>query len=141
MSDPLSLRVRSSPRVCEPDGAILKTKGQREAELANALVQFYHTRHGRGPEHARAYLMDDMVLIRQRGSLTPVQSRLALSPDGWDLVKQMHDKLAAMNRSELSELIEQILGHRVKMLYSDISRNGDRIDLLILERPWNTATD
>jgi uncharacterized protein YbcI len=41
-----------------------KTKGQMEAEIANALIQFEKDYMGRGPMEPRAYIIDDMVLVR-----------------------------------------------------------------------------
>jgi uncharacterized protein YbcI len=119
------------------NGALPKTQGQREAEISEAVVNYHRTRNGRGPEHSRAYLLDDMVLIRQRGTLTPAESRLARSSDGWDLLKQMRRKLTEINETEFTELIETLTGRRVKELYSDTSRTGDRIDLFILEHDWD----
>ncbi|MEO6810659.1 MAG: DUF2294 domain-containing protein [Isosphaeraceae bacterium] len=143
MNDPLSCRVRSAPRVREPDdaenGVRFQTKGQREAEIASAVVNYRRAHHGRGPDHARAFLLDDMVLIRQCGTLTPAENSLAHSADGWDLITQMHRKLTEINKLELTSVIEQLTGHRVTEYFSDTSRAGDCIDLFVLERPWNAS--
>ena len=48
-----------------------KTSGQLEAEIGNALIQFEKDFMGRGPKETRAYIVEDMVLVRLIGVLTP----------------------------------------------------------------------
>jgi len=130
--------VRETGHAENDNGVLPKTQGQREVEIAEAVVNYHRTRNGRGPEQSRAYLLDDMVLIRQRGTFTPAETRLARSSDGWDLLQQMRRKLTEINEAEFTELIETLTGRRVKELYSDTSRTGDRIDLFILDRDWDS---
>jgi uncharacterized protein YbcI len=134
MSDRI-LRRERLPRA-EANGVVPKTRGNREAEIAEAVVEHHRTRYGRGPEAARAHLVDDLVLVRQRGTLTPAEARLARTGEGWDLVKQMRRKLAEVTGDELSELIHESTGRRVLEHFTDISRAGDRVDVFILERSW-----
>src|SRR5262249_20354664 len=103
MSDPI-LRRERTPRA-ESNGALARSRGSREAEIAEAVVGPHRTRYGRGPEAARAHLVDALVLVRQRGTLNPAEARLARTGEGWDLVKQMRRKLAEVTGDELSELI------------------------------------
>jgi uncharacterized protein YbcI len=45
----------------------MKTKGELEAEIAQAVIHFKKEYMGRGPLSARAHLIGDLVLVRLRG--------------------------------------------------------------------------
>ena len=63
------------------------TKGQMEAEISRALIAFEKEHMGRGPLDAKTYIIQDMVLIRLRGVLTPAEAHLAKDEDGIQLIK------------------------------------------------------
>ncbi len=54
----------------------MKTKGEREAEISQAVIQFKKEYMGRGPLSVRTYLLDDMALVRLKGVLTPAEQKL-----------------------------------------------------------------
>jgi uncharacterized protein YbcI len=114
-----------------------KTRGQIEAEISEAIVRFEREYMGRGPEETRTFLLDDMVLVRLKGVLTPAESKLAA--EGTDervrmLVKQLRIELLEKGRELLEAIIRDILGQKVKSLHTDIStRTGERIIIFTLE--------
>lgn len=110
-----------------------KTSGQLEAEIGNALIQFEKDFMGRGPKETRAYIVEDMVLVRLKGVLTPAEQQLAKNAAGTDLIKQIRSNLLEQARELLSETIEKITGCTVISLYTDIStRTGERVLLFTL---------
>jgi uncharacterized protein YbcI len=110
-----------------------KTSGQLEAEIGNALIQFEKDFMGRGPKETRAYIIEDMVLVRLKGVLTPAEQQLAKNAAGTDLIKQIRSNLLEQARELLSETIEKITGCTVISLYTDIStRTGERVILFTL---------
>lgn len=110
-----------------------KTSGQLEAEIGNALIQFEKDFMGRGPKETRAYIVEDMVLVRLKGVLTPAEQQLAKNAAGTDLIKQIRSNLLEQARELLSETIEKITGCTVISLYTDIStRTGERVILFTL---------
>ena len=110
-----------------------KTSGQLEAEIGNALIQFEKDFMGRGPKETRAYIIEDMVLVRLKGVLTPAEQQLAKNAAGTDLIKQIRSNLLEQAREILSETIEKITGCTVISLYTDIStRTGERVILFTL---------
>ena len=112
---------------------MLRTIGQVEAEIGNALIQFEKDFMGRGPKETRAYIIDDMVLVRLKGVLTPAEQQLAKNAAGTDLIKQIRSNLLEQARGLLSETIEEITGLKVISLYTDIStRTGERVILFTL---------
>lgn len=53
---------------CGPTGEpSVKTKGELEAEVSNAVMRFKREYMGRGPQDVRTHLIDDMVLVRLKG--------------------------------------------------------------------------
>ncbi len=110
-----------------------KTSGQLEAEIGNALIQFEKDFMGRGPRETRAYIVEDMVLVRLKGVLTPAEQQLAKNAAGTDLIKQIRSNLLEQARELLSETIEKITGCTVISLYTDIStKTGERVILFTL---------
>ncbi len=126
-------RFARRAREHEDEPLLGKTKGQIESEIAEAIVAHSRNRTGRGPESIRATLLDDLLIIRQRGTLNPSEAKLASTSEGWDLVMQMRRKLAEMDRDELSERIARLTGRRVLAMLSDTGRSDDRVDVFILE--------
>lgn len=110
-----------------------RTVGQVEAEIGNALIQFEKDFMGRGPKETRAYVIEDMVLVRLKGVLTPAEQQLAKNDAGTDLIKQIRSNLLEQARELLSGTIEKITGLKVISLYTDIStKTGERVILFTL---------
>jgi len=51
----------------------MKTNGEIEAENSRALVQFEIDYMARGPKEARTYIIEDMLVVRLKGVLTPAE--------------------------------------------------------------------
>ncbi|HOI54822.1 MAG TPA: DUF2294 domain-containing protein [Phycisphaerae bacterium] len=115
----------------------MKTQGQVEAEISQALITFEREYMGRGPEETRSYLLGDMILVRLRGVLTPAEKGLAESPDyaeGGKLVKQVRMQLLEKARPLLEAIVRDITGRRVISLHTDIStRTGERVIIWTLD--------
>ena len=113
-----------------------KTKGQLEAEICEAIIRFEKEFMGRGPLETKAYIIDDMVLVRLRNVLTQAELKLATAPDskdGRDLLKRVRLTLLEQGRPLLEEAVENVLGVRVKSLHTDISTvTGERVILFSL---------
>jgi uncharacterized protein YbcI len=118
----------------------VKTKGELEAEISQAINRFKRDYMGRGPQEVRTFLVEDMAIVRLRGVLTPAEQRLAQVEDphrGRDLIKQLRVELIEHGRDLLEEAVQSILGVRVLSLHTDIStRTGESIMVFTLaERP------
>lgn len=113
----------------------MKTKGEIEAEISQAVVQFELDYMGRGPKEAATYVVDDMVLVRLKGVLTPAEQQLTKTPDGGELVKKMRSTLIEKARFLLYQVVGDITGSKIVDLHTDISTSsGERIFVFILER-------
>jgi len=116
-----------------------KTRGQLEAEICEAVIRFEKEFMGRGPLEAKAYVLDDMVLVRLKQVLTQAELKLAEATDrsdGRELIKRVRITLLEQGRPLLESAIEKILGASIKSLHTDISTiTGERVILFSLVRP------
>jgi uncharacterized protein YbcI len=110
-----------------------RTKGQVESEISNALIQFEKDYMGRGPKETKTSIIDDIVLVRLKGVLTPAEQQLAKNQKGTDLIKEIRSNLLEQARELLSEVIEKITGLKVQSLHTDIStKTGERVIIFTL---------
>jgi len=78
--------------------------------------------------------MGDMILVRERGVLTPAEKQLAKSDEGIRLIKQIRVKLVENSRDLLATLIKDITGVEVVALHTDISTSaGERVFVFSLD--------
>jgi uncharacterized protein YbcI len=113
--------------------SIAKTKGQLEAEIATAITQFDREHLGRGPHLVRAWIIQDMILLRLQGVLTPAEETLARDPDGHRLIKEVRRQLIEGSRALLDEMILRLTGVQVVSLHSDMSiKRGERVIVFTL---------
>ena len=113
--------------------SFVQTKGQMEAQIATAIAQFDREHLGRGPHEVRAWIIQDMILIRLQGVLTPAEEKLARDPEGHRLIKEIRRQLVEGSRDMLDAMIQQITGLQVVSLHSDMSiKRGERIIVFTL---------
>lgn len=114
----------------------LKTKGEIEADLSEAIIKFEREYMGRGPEETRTYIIDDLIIVRLRGVLTPAEKQLVKSEGGGQgraLIKQVRMELLEKARPLLDVLVHNITGQKVRSLHTDISTTtGERIIIFSL---------
>ena len=109
------------------------SKGQLEAEITKAIIQFEREHLGRGPQEARTWIIQDVIFIRLKGVLTPAEEKLARDPEGRDLIKRVRMQLIEGSRPMLEDLVQRIIEVPIISLHSDIStRTGERIIVLTL---------
>ena len=112
------------------------SKGQIEAEISRAIVEFEKEYMGRGPDETKTYFLDDMVVVRLHRVLTLAEKQLARAEDsakGRALVKQVRTELLEKARPLLDKTITDITGRKVVSLHTDISTiTGERIVVFTL---------
>ncbi len=112
----------------------MKTKGEMEAQISEAMVKFEVEYMGRGPKEARTHIIEDMVLVRLRGVLTKAEEQLSKSADGVELIKKMRSTLIENAKAILFQVITDITGIKVLGLHTDISTlTGDRVIVFTIE--------
>jgi uncharacterized protein YbcI len=122
-----------------------KTQGQIEAEISDAVIRFEKGYMGRGPVEAKTYLIEDLVLVRLRGVMTPAEHQLAASDDsrhGRELIKQVRRELLEKGRPLLEAVVQDVTSRRIISLHTDISTvTGERVIVFTLEAPANVARE
>ena len=112
----------------------MKTKGEIEAEISRAIVQFEIDYMGRGPKEARTYIIEELVVVRLKGVLTPAEEQLTKTMDGKELVKKMRATLVDKARVLLYQVVGDITGSKIMDLHTDISiDSGERVFVFVLE--------
>ncbi|MDA3957207.1 DUF2294 domain-containing protein [Oceanispirochaeta sp.] len=113
------------------------TKGQMEEQICKALIHFEKEYMGRGPLEAKSYIIDDMVVLRMKGVLTPAENKLASSQEidnGRAQIKQMRRTLIENGRTLLESVLQDILKVGIISMHSDLStKTGERIIIFTLE--------
>lgn len=62
------------------------SKGQIEAKVSEAVSRFEIEYMGRGPKQIRTMIIQDMIIIRIKGFLSPSEQKLAENGQGRDLM-------------------------------------------------------
>lgn len=112
-----------------------KSNAELEMEINRVLIHFEKEYMGRGPLETRTYIMDDFVLVRLKGVLTPSEMKLAQDDDerGTYLLKQVRQQLLDRGRPFLEAQIQDILGVPVRSVHTDIStKTGERFIIFTL---------
>lgn len=113
----------------------MKKKGEIEAEISEAMVKFEIEYMGRGPKEARTHIIEDMVLVRLKGVLTPAEQQLTKGKDGVELIKRVRSSLIENAKPMLAQVVSDITGAKVVGLHTDISTvSGERVIVFTLDR-------
>jgi uncharacterized protein YbcI len=114
----------------------VKTQGEIEVAVCDAMSRFEQEYMGRGPKDIRAHLIGDLLVVRLHGVLTAAEQHLVktLPPEkGRDLLKQVRTQLIEIARPTLETLIKDITGFKPLSLHHDISTvTGEEVVLFTL---------
>jgi uncharacterized protein YbcI len=118
-----------------PLSTLAKSRTELEMEISRAFIRFEKEHMGRGPLETKTYLLDDLVVVRLRGVLTPAEKKLAESQSQRSsyLLKQVRNELLSSGRPVLETMVHEILGVPVQSIHTDIStKTGERIIVVTL---------
>ena len=114
----------------------MKTQGEIEAAVCEAVSRFKQDYMGRGPKDIHAYLLNDLLVIRLQGVLTAAEQHLVKSlpaEKGRDLLKQVRIHLIETARPVMEAMVQEITGIKVLTLHHDISTaTGEEVVLFTL---------
>jgi uncharacterized protein YbcI len=117
----------------------MKTQGEIEAAVCQAMTRFEQKYMGRGPKDVHAHLIGDFVVIRLHGVLTEAEEQLVktLPPEkGRDLLKEVRTQLIETARPVLEKMILEATGVTVLSMHHDIStRTGEEVVQFTLTAP------
>lgn len=111
-----------------------KTRGELEAEFTRAIIAFEKEYLGRGPVDTRTFFINDMIVVRLRGIMTPAEIKLAETREGQSLVKETRRQLFEVSRPLIEQIVADVLGCQLISLHSDMStKTGERIIVLTVD--------
>jgi uncharacterized protein YbcI len=114
----------------------MKTRGEIEAAICEAINRFEQEYMGRGPQDIHTHLMGDLLVVRLQGVLTAAEQQLVKSlpaEKGRDLLKQVRTQLIETARPVLEVMVQEVTGVKVSSLHHDIStRTGEEVVLFTL---------
>jgi uncharacterized protein YbcI len=117
-----------------------KTKGQIEAAVTEALTQFERDYLGRGPKQANSFIIENLVVVKLQGILSPAERQLSTENGGVELIKKMRTRLIESSSDDLSGLVADETGTEVVSMHTDISaRTGERIFVFTLAEDLEAA--
>lgn len=114
----------------------LKTTGEICDRIAKAVTKFYVEILKSGPRESKCYLVEDMVIVRLRGNLLPIEQQilnLMHNEKGIELIKNIRKTLHQITTKRLYRIIEEITQCKVISSHSDIStKTGERVEIFVL---------
>ncbi len=123
----------------------MKTKGEIEATICDRMTRFSQEYMGRGPRDIQAHLIGDILLVRLRGILTPLEQQLIKTQsaeNGRNLLKQVRTHLIETMRPVMEPMVEEVTGVKVVSLHQDVSTTtGEEVVLFTLAQvpQWREA--
>ena len=113
-----------------------RRQSKTEAAISDEMMAFQHKFVGRGPDRIRTRTLEDLVIIRSFGVLTPAEKQLTKSFEGRRLIKAMRQQVLEAGRPVLEEIVEKHTRAKVVSIHSDIStKSGEWLDVFVLDRP------
>jgi uncharacterized protein YbcI len=114
---------------------VARRQSKTEATISDEMMAFQHEFVGRGPDRIRTRIVEDLVIVRSFGVLTPAEKQLAKSFEGRRLIKAMRQQVLEAGREVLEGIVEKHTGAEVVSVHSDIStKSGEWLDVFVLER-------
>lgn len=104
--------------------ALLKTNGEIEAAVSQAMSRFEQEYMGRGPKDVKTYLIGDLLVVRLKGVLTAAEQHLVrpqMAERGRELLKQVRTQMIETARPILEAMVEDVAGQKLLSLHHDIS--------------------
>jgi uncharacterized protein YbcI len=117
------------------DTSMKRRQNRTEAAISDEMMAFQHEFVGRGPDRIRTRIVEDLVVVRSFGVLTPAEKQLAKSYEGRRLIKAMRQQVLEAGRSTLESTVQKHTGAKVISIHSDIStKSGEWLDVFVLDR-------
>lgn len=110
--------------------------GEVHDRLCKEIIRFEKEIMGRGPEEVKAYILDDLIVLRLRGVLTRAEMKLLEHSEGdkeMALIKEFRQKLIEKNRDQLERMVEEATGCRTRSIHTDLSTvTGERVIIFVV---------
>ncbi len=110
------------------------SKGEIEDMITKKVIRFYIDTLRVGPKEAKTYIIDDMIIVRLKGQLLPIEKILLKDHSGLSLVKDIRSLLHAITTNEMTNIISDLTNHKIISTHSDIStKTGEIVEIFVLD--------
>ncbi|MDO5293800.1 MAG: DUF2294 domain-containing protein [bacterium] len=110
------------------------TKGQLEAKISEIVSKFEVVYLGKGPKSIRTYILGDMIVIRMVSFLSHSDKKLASTPQGIGLYKEVQTHLFEEGQQVLSQMLKDSIAINIASTHMDIStKTGEKVIVLTLK--------
>lgn len=116
----------------------MKSQGEIEAAVCDAVSRFQQEYMGRGPRNVHAHLVENRLFVHLEGVLTAAEQKLldgdgAGNGRGAELLKQLRTHLVLAGRPMLESLVRDAAGSAPISVHHDISpATGEEVLVLTL---------
>lgn len=110
------------------------------AQVSDAMVQAFKTYYGRGPTHAKSYMIDDYLLVAMRDPFTVVENTL-IRAGRHHLVREYRQAFEDEMASELMGQVEELTGRKVLGYQSQIVFDPDTAFEIFILDPAGDGAD
>jgi uncharacterized protein YbcI len=116
----------------------MKSQGEIEAAVCDAVARFQQEFLGRGPRRVHAHLVENRLFVHLDGVLTAAEQQLIRGKGsdngrGAELLKQLRNHLVVAGRHLLERLVEEAAGAAPVSVHHDISpTTGEEVIVLTL---------
>lgn len=122
----------------------MKSQGEIEAAVCDAVAQFQQEYMGRGPRSVHAHLVENKLFVHLEGVLSAAEQRLIDGEGngngnghgngrGAELLKQLRSHLVLAGRPRLESLVHEATGTQAVSVHHDISAaTGEEVIVVTL---------
>jgi uncharacterized protein YbcI len=126
-----------SPRDVQPTS---QARGDVLTAISDGIVALLKEYYGRGPNRAKSYYEDDLVVCLLRGGFTRVEQTLLEGGRGASVIQQRMDFQEVM-RDRFTEVIERATGRRVIGFMSGNEQSPDIMCEVFILAPTDLVDD
>ena len=117
----------------------MKSQGEIEAAVCDAVSRFQVEYMGRGPNSVHTHLVENRLFVHLQGVLTAAEQRLIdghANGRGVELLRQLRSHLVLAGRPMLESLVRDAAGTPPISVHHDISpTTGEEVIVLTLAAP------
>jgi uncharacterized protein YbcI len=114
--------------------------GDIRTEISEGIVALLKAYYGRGPDQAKTYLDNDLVVCLLRGGFTPVEQTLREAGHGEDVIHQRMIFQDVM-RDRFTDVVARATGRRVIGFMSGNQQDPDMLCEVFVLAPTHLAPD
>lgn len=101
--------------------------------MEEAVGRFHREQQGHAPQAVQVTILDDLVVVRCHGGLTPTEESLVATEAGRKLVQSARREQRALSRRLAEAEVSRALGRPVERSFYDLDvRNGEQVEVYVL---------